>query len=58
MSKLELIERLSKSIRSNQAKKEKAFFKAFGAFSTDKSAEEVINDIKSSRAFRTIEIEF
>ncbi len=56
MNKLELIERLSKSIRSDQEKKEKSFFKSFGAFASDKSAEEIINDIKSSRNFRSKEI--
>jgi uncharacterized protein YjfI (DUF2170 family) len=46
-SKLELIESLSKSIRAESSKKEEDFYKSFGAFSSEKSAEEIINEMKA-----------
>jgi len=42
-----LIESLSKSIRAESSKKEEDFYKSFGAFSSEKSAEEIINEIKA-----------
>ena len=39
---VELIERLSKSLKKEKNSKEKAFFKSFGAFSSDKSAEDIV----------------
>ena len=58
ISKIELIERLSKSLKIEAKKKENSFYKSFGAFASDKSAEEIIEDIKSSRKFRKKEIKF
>jgi hypothetical protein len=55
-SKLELIENLSKSLKSEDLKKEKAFYKSFGAFASQKPAEEIINEIRGSRKFRKKEI--
>lgn len=52
ISKLELLEKLAKSIRKERKNKEKEFFKSFGAFASDKPAEEIINEIKGSRKFR------
>ena len=49
VSKLELIERLSKSLKSDNKKKESNFYKSFGAFASDKSAEEISKEIKSGR---------
>ena len=49
MNKIELIENLSKSLKTEKKTKESRFYKSFGAFSSDKSAEEIIADIKSSR---------
>jgi uncharacterized protein YjfI (DUF2170 family) len=46
-SKLELIESLSKSIRAESSKKEEDFYNSFGAFASEKSAEEIINEIKA-----------
>jgi hypothetical protein len=46
-SKLELIESLSKSIRAESSKKEEDFYKSFGAFASEKSAEEIINEMKA-----------
>ena len=51
LSKIELIEHLSKSLKADQAAKDHKFYKSFGAFGSKKSAEEIIADIKSSRKF-------
>jgi len=56
LSKKELIESLSKSIKKENKTKEKAFYKAFGAFGSQKPAEEIIAEIKASRKFRNREI--
>ena len=48
VSKLELLEKLAKSIRKDSKSKEKEFFKSFGAF----SSEEIALEIKESRKFR------
>ncbi len=56
LSKIELIESLSKSLKVEKTAKDKKFFKAFGAFASEKSAEEIIADIRSSRKFRNREI--
>lgn len=58
MNKIELIESLSKSLKTELKTKETAFYKSFGAFNSDKSAEEIIADIKSSRKFSRKEIKF
>ena len=55
LNKIELIESLSKSLKTEMTSKESAFYKSFGAFSSEKSAEEIIADIKSSRKFRVTE---
>ena len=56
VSKLELIENLSKSIKAEKRSKETMFYKSFGAFASKKSAEEIIKEIKSARKFRRKEI--
>ena len=52
MSKLELIEKLTKSLKSESKSKESNFYKSFGAFSTEKSSDEIIAEKKSRRKFR------
>mgnify|MGYP006887396772 FL=1 len=52
LGKLELLERLAKSIRKDGKSKEKDFFSAFGAFASDKPAEEIAKEIRDSRKFR------
>ncbi len=54
--KTELIENLSKSLNTEKKSKEINFYKSFGAFDSEASAEEIIKDIKSSRKFRMKEI--
>ncbi len=57
-SKTELIESLSKSLKSEKKNKENNFYKSFGAFASKKAAEEIIADIKSSRKFREKKLNF
>lgn len=57
-SKIELIESLTKSLNKKKTTIENNFYKSFGAFSSEKEAEEIIADIKLSRKFRKKEIEF
>ncbi len=58
VSKLELIESLTKSIKSEKKNKEAKFYKSFGAFASDKPAEEIAANIKASRKFKSREIKF
>ena len=58
LSKIELIERLSQSLKKETKVKESSFFKSFGAFASEKPAEEINKEIKSSRNFRSKEIKF
>lgn len=48
-NKLELIAKLSNSVKSSLTKKKSSFKKAFGAFDSKKSAEQIIDEIRSSR---------
>lgn len=57
-SKIELIERLKKSLKVETKTKESDFYKSFGAFSDEKSSDEIISDLKLSRKFREKEINF
>jgi uncharacterized protein YjfI (DUF2170 family) len=56
-NKIELIERLTKSLKVNKSK-ENNFYKSFGAFASEKSAEEIVSEIKSNRKFKNTEIKF
>jgi hypothetical protein len=47
-NKIELMGRLLKSLKKDNAAKDREFYKSFGAFATEKSAEDIIADIKSS----------
>lgn len=58
MNKIELIESLSKSLKTEKKTKDNRFYKSFGAFSSEKTAEEIIVSIKTSRKFRKKEIKF
>ncbi len=58
VAKLELLERLAKSIRKGKKSKEKDFFDSFGAFPSDKPAEVIISDIRESRKFRKKDLKF
>ena len=48
-NKLDLIAKLSASLKKDFADKKSSFKKAFGAFESKKTAEEIIADIRGSR---------
>ena len=48
-NKLDLIAQLTLSVKKNFQGQETAFKKAFGAFESEKSAEEIIEEIRASR---------
>ena len=50
-SKLDLISKLTLSVKTDIADKKKSFYKAYGAWDSKKSANEIINEIRSSRTF-------
>lgn len=58
MSKLELFEKLAKSLKKDNKTREKEFFKSFGAFASDKEAAEIAKEIKRSRRFREKDLKF
>jgi hypothetical protein len=58
ISKIELIESLTKSLKKKATKSDDKFYKSFGAFSSTKSAEDIYAEIKSNRKFRKREISF
>ena len=47
VSKLELIEKLTKSLKIETKSKQVNFFKSFGAFSDEKSSDEIIMNKKN-----------
>ena len=49
LTKIELIESLTESLKREKTSKKNDFFKSFGAFGSEKSAEEIVKEIKSSR---------
>lgn len=50
-SKLDLISRLTSSVKSDLAHKQSSFQKAFGAFESQKSADQIIQELRDSRTF-------
>lgn len=58
LTKIELIEILTKSLKRERTSKKDDFFKSFGAFGSEKPAEEIVEEIKSSRKFKKKEIKF
>ncbi|MBA2760546.1 MAG: hypothetical protein H0U39_01035 [Segetibacter sp.] len=48
-NKLDLISKLTASVSSDITTKKSSFEKAFGAFESDKTAEEIISEIRNSR---------
>lgn len=57
-SKKMLIEELTKSLGEESVPNEDRFYQSFGAFASDKSAEDIIKEIRDSRTFIRKEIEF
>lgn len=52
LNKIELIESLSKSLKIEKKTKDDLFHKSFGAFSSKKSAEEIIKEINRAGNLR------
>jgi hypothetical protein len=50
-NKLDLISRLTSSVKSDLKNRKSSFQKAFGAFHSEKSADVIIEDIRNSRTF-------
>ena len=50
-NKLDLITKLASSVKTDLSNKKSSFKKAFGAFDSKKSAEEIIEEIRNSRVF-------
>jgi len=48
-NKLDLISKLTASVKTDLTTKKSSFKKAFGAFDSKKTAEEIIDEIRSSR---------
>ena len=55
-SKKELMERLAQSIEKDKKGDDSAFYRSFGAFASEKPAEDIAADIRKSRKFRRKEI--
>ncbi len=51
-NKLDLISKLTLTVKEDLTDKKKSFYKAFGAWESKQSAEEIINDIRNSRNFK------
>ena len=58
VTKIELINRLKKSIPIESKTNKDDFYKSFGAFSTEKTSDEINAEIKTSRKFKNREIKF
>ena len=58
MCKLELIEKLTRSLKTESKRKESDFYKSFGTFSSENTSDQIITEIKSSRKFRNKGIKF
>ena len=48
-NKLDLISKLTASVKTDLTNRKSSFKKAFGAFDSKQSAEEIINEIRNSR---------
>jgi hypothetical protein len=50
-NKLDIISKLTESVKTDLSKKRSSFKKSFGAFVSKKSAESIIKEIRDSRVF-------
>lgn len=50
-NKLDLISKLSLSVKTDVSKRRKRFYQAYGAWGSSASADEIIQEIKSARTF-------
>lgn len=51
-NKLDLISRLTLSVKSDLTERKKTFYKSFGAWESEQSAENMIDEIRHSRTFK------
>ena len=51
-NKLDLIAKLSISLKADIPDNKKSFYKSYGAWDSKQSAEDIISDIKKSRTFK------
>jgi hypothetical protein len=56
--KKKIIERLTNSLAVDKSAKDAKFYASFGAFSDEKTAEEIASDLKASRTFSSRDIKF
>lgn len=50
-NKLDLISKLTLSVKTDVTDKKKSLYKAFGAWESKQPADEIINDMRNSRTF-------
>ncbi len=50
-TKLDLISKLSLSIKADFSERKETFYKSFGAWESEQTADEIIADIRKSRTF-------
>lgn len=50
-NKLDLISRLTLSVKNDISDRKKSFYKAFGGWESTQSADEIINNLHNSRTF-------
>jgi hypothetical protein len=50
-NKLDLISKLTQSVKTNITDRKKTFYEAFGAWESQKSADKIIEEIRESRTF-------
>jgi len=50
-NKLDLISKLTTSVKTDITDRKKHFYKAFGAWESKQSADQIISDIRNSRTF-------
>ncbi|MCE9539110.1 MAG: hypothetical protein K8R85_07820 [Bacteroidetes bacterium] len=50
-NKLDLISKLTTSVKTDITDRKKHFYKAFGAWDSKQSADQIISDIRNSRTF-------
>lgn len=50
-NKLDLISKLTQSVKTDITDRKKTFYEAFGAWESKKTAEEIIEEIRESRTF-------
>jgi hypothetical protein len=50
-NKLDLISKLTLSVKNDISDRKKSFYEAFGAWESNQSADEIINSIRGSRTF-------